>query len=167
MNKISVLGAGSWGTALAILLNNNGQDVILWSALQKEVDDLNKDREHKSKLPGVHIDEKILITSDLELAMKDRDVLVTAVPSSFTRATAHNMKEYITDGQIIVNVAKGIEEATLYTLSEVIEDELPTANVTVLSGPSHAEEVGRGIPTTIVVGARKKETAEFIQNVLM
>ena len=167
MNKISVLGAGSWGTALAILLKNNGHDVILWSALEQEVEDLNRDREHKSKLPGVHIHDRIIITSDLEYAMKDRDVLVTAVPSSFTRATAHRMQEYITDGQIVVNVAKGIEESTLYTLSQVIEDELPTANVCVLSGPSHAEEVGRELPTTCVVGARDRETAEFLQGIFM
>ena len=167
MNKISVLGAGSWGTALAILLKNNGHDVILWSALEQEVEDLNRDREHKSKLPGVHIHDRIIITSDLEYAMKDRDVLVTAVPSSFTRATAHRMQEYITDGQIVVNVAKGIEESTLYTLSQVIEDELPTANVCVLSGPSHAEEVGRELPTTCVVGAKDRETAEFLQGIFM
>ena len=167
MNKISVLGAGSWGTALAILLNNNGHDVIMWSALKDEVEALNEKREHESKLPGVHIDEKIQIISDLETAMNDRDVLVTAVPSSFTRGTAHQMAAYIKPGQVVVNVAKGIEESTLFTLSEVIEEELPGANVCVLSGPSHAEEVGRGLPTTCVVGAKDKATADMLQETFM
>ena len=140
MSKVGILGAGSWGSALAVLLNNNGHEVTLWSALSDEVKELNEKREHTSKLPGVKISEKILITDDLKAAMEDKEVLVTAVPSSFTRSTAHSMKPYIKDGQIVVNVAKGIEEATLFTLSRVIEEELPRANVCVLSGPSHAEE---------------------------
>ena len=167
MSKIGVLGAGSWGTALAILLNNNGHEVTIWSALSDEVEALNEKREHESKLPGVHIDEKIKITADLEAAMDDKDILVTAVPSSFTRNTAKQMKPFIKDGQIVVNVAKGIEESTLMTLSEMLEEELPGADVAVLSGPSHAEEVGRGLPTTCVVGAKTKKTAQFIQSVFM
>ena len=106
-------------------------------------------------------------TNDLEEAMAEKDVLVLAVPSPFTRSTARSMKPYLTKGQLIVNVAKGIEETTLMTLSEQIEEELPEAEVAVLSGPSHAEEVGRGIPTTVVVGAKKKETAEYLQNIFM
>ena len=94
-------------------------------------------------------------------------MLVLAVPSPFTRSTSQNMKKYVSDGQIIVNVAKGIEEKTLMTLSQIIEEEIPQADVAVLSGPSHAEEVGRGIPTTIVVGAKTRNTAEYIQNVFM
>lgn len=167
MSKIGVLGAGSWGTALAILLNNNGHEVTIWSALSDEVEALNEKREHESKLPGVHIDEKIKITADLEAAMDDKDILVTAVPSSFTRNTAKQMKPFIKDGQIVVNVAKGIEESTLMTLSEMLEEELQGADVAVLSGPSHAEEVGRGLPTTCVVGAKTKKTAQFIQSVFM
>ena len=108
-----------------------------------------------------------LFTNDLEEAMAEKDVLVLAVPSPFTRSTARSMKPYLTKGQLIVNVAKGIEETTLMTLSEQIEEELPEAEVAVLSGPSHAEEVGRGIPTTVVVGAKKKETAEYLQNIFM
>ena len=106
-------------------------------------------------------------TNDLEEAMAEKDVLVLAVPSPFTRSTARSMKPYLTKGQLVVNVAKGIEETTLMTLSEQIEEELPEAEVAVLSGPSHAEEVGRGIPTTVVVGAKKKETAEYLQNIFM
>lgn len=167
MSKIGVLGAGSWGTALAILLNNNGHEVTIWSALLDEVEALNEKREHESKLPGVHIDEKIKITADLEATMDNKDILVTAVPSSFTRNTAKQMKPFIKERQIVVNVAKGIEESTLMTLSEMLEEELPGADVAVLSGPSHAEEVGRGLPTTCVVGAKTKKTAQFIQSVFM
>jgi len=118
-------------------------------------------------LPGVALPEDMIFTVDLETAMKDKDMLVLAVPSPFVRSTAARMKEFLPKGQIVVNVAKGIEEKTLTTLSGVIEDELPFADVAVLSGPSHAEEVGRQIPTTIVVGARSRETAEYIQNLFM
>jgi glycerol-3-phosphate dehydrogenase (NAD(P)+) len=115
----------------------------------------------------VKLAEDMLFTTDLSEAVKGKDILVLAVPSTFTRSTAKKMKEFVADKQIIVNVAKGIEEATLMTLSEIIEEEIPQADVAVLSGPSHAEEVGRGIPTTIVVGANTKETAEYIQNIFM
>ena len=108
-----------------------------------------------------------MFTADLSNAVKEMDILVLAVPSSFTRETAHRMAGFVENGQIIVNVAKGIEEATLMTLSQVIEDEIPQADVAVLSGPSHAEEVGKGIPTTIVVGASSRATAEKIQNIFM
>ena len=167
MSKVGVLGAGSWGTALALLLFNNGHDVTVWSINKEEVEMLQKERENKSKLPGVILPQEMKITNDLEEGMKDKDFLVLAVPSIFTRSTARSMKPYIQAGQIIVNVAKGIEENTLMTLSEQIEDELPEADVAVLSGPSHAEEVGRGIPTTCVVGAKTRETAELLQKAFM
>ncbi|UWP59773.1 NAD(P)H-dependent glycerol-3-phosphate dehydrogenase [Ruminococcus gauvreauii] len=167
MAKVSVVGAGSWGTALALLLHKNGHEVILWSVIKEEVEMLRTKREHESKLPGVRIPEEVVVTDDLGMTLTDRDLVVLAVPSPFTRSTAHSMKELVQDGQIIVNVAKGIEENTLMTLSEIIEEEIPQANVAVLSGPSHAEEVGRGLPTTCVVGARTKETAEYIQGLFM
>ena len=167
MTKIGVIGAGSWGIALAKLLYNNGCEVTVWSALEDEIHMLQKEREHKDKLPGVALPEEMIFTVSLEEAMQEKDILVMAVPSPFVRSTAARMKSFIKKGQIIVNVAKGIEEKTLTTLSGVIEDELPYADVAVLSGPSHAEEVGRQIPTTIVVGARSKETAELIQNLFM
>lgn len=167
MSKIGVIGAGSWGTALALLLYNNGHQVVLWSIIQEEVDTLKEKREHASKLPGVRLPDDMEITSDLEGAMNDKDLLVLAVPSPFTRSTAHMMKPIAKEGQIIVNVAKGIEEDTLMTLSDVIEEEIGQANVAVLSGPSHAEEVGRGLPTTCVTGAKTKEAAEYIQSLFM
>ena len=165
--RVGVIGAGSWGIALAKLLDGNGHQVTVWSIIKEEIEMLKKEHEHKDKLPGVKLSENMVFTNDLEEAMKDKDILVLAVPSPFTRSTAHSMAPYLKDGQIIVNVAKGIEEHTMLTLSQIIEEELPAAQVAVLSGPSHAEEVGRDIPTTIVVGAKKKETAEYLQNIFM
>ena len=167
MAKISVMGAGSWGTALAILLNNNGHQVILWSALGDEVALLCEKRENPAKLPGVKIPEGILITKDEKLAMDQPDVVILAVPSPFTRSTSKRLAPYVRQGQIIVNVAKGVEEKTLMTLSEIIEQEIPCADVCVLSGPSHAEEVSRGLPTTCVVSAHKRATAEYLQEIFM
>lgn len=165
MAKISVLGAGSWGTALSLLLYNKGHEVCLWSALEDEVKMLREKREHASKLPGVKLPEDMEITTDLKAVLTEPDVAVLAVPSPFTRSTAKQMAPFVRDGQKIVNVAKGVEETTLMTLSEIIEQEIPNADVCVLSGPSHAEEVGRGLPTTCVVSARTRETAEYLQGI--
>lgn len=167
MANIGIIGAGSWGTALALLLYNNGNNITVWSALEPEIRMLQETHEQKDKLPGVMLPDDMTFTTDLEAAMADKDLLVLAVPSPFTRSTSKSMKPFLKKGQIIVNVAKGIEENTLMTLSQIMEEELPDANVAVLSGPSHAEEVGRGLPTTIVAGAKDKETAEFIQNLFM
>ena len=167
MADVSVIGAGSWGIALALVLAKNGNNVTVWSIVKEEIDMLNEKREHVDKLPGVPLPLDMVFTTDLEEAIKGKEVLVLAVPSVFTRSTANKMKEYVEEGQVIVNVAKGIEESTLMTLSEIIEEEIPQADVAVLSGPSHAEEVGRGIPTTIVVGAKTEETAVYLQNLFM
>ncbi len=167
MAKVSVLGAGSWGTALSLLPCKNGHEVTLWSALEDEVRMLCEKREHESKLPGVRLPEDMKITADLEDSLQDPDVAVLAVPSPFTRSTAHRMAPFVKKGQIIVNVAKGVEEHTLMTLSEIISEEIPQADVCVLSGPSHAEEVGKGLPTTCVVSAEKRETAEYLQGIFM
>ena len=167
MSKVSFLGAGSWGTALAIMLAQNGHDVTLWSKVQAEVDMLQQHREHIHRLPGVKLPDSIVVTSDLKQACEGNDLIVFSVASPFVRATAKEAAAYIPEGQRIVNVAKGIEESTLMTLSEIIEEELPMADVAVLSGPSHAEEVGRRIPTTCVTGAKSKKTAEYIQTIFM
>ena len=167
MERISVIGAGSWGIALANLLAGNGHDVTVWSIMKDEIEMLDKNHEHLDKLPGVKLNDSIKYTTDLEMACKDKNILVLAVPSVYTRNTSHSMAPYVTDGQIIVNVAKGVEENTLLTLSDIIEEEIPCANVCVLSGPSHAEEVGRGLPTTVVVGSRDQKTAEYLQDTFM
>ncbi|MEZ3435029.1 MAG: NAD(P)H-dependent glycerol-3-phosphate dehydrogenase [Lachnospiraceae bacterium] len=167
MANAGVMGAGSWGTALALLLHKNGHKVTVWSIDEKEVLMLSKEREHKSKLPGVKIPEDMEFTTDMEETVKGKDFIVLAVPSPFTRSTARKMNPYVEEGQIIVDVAKGIEETTLMTLSQQIAEEIPQADVAVLSGPSHAEEVGRGLPTTVVIGARKKSTADYLQEMFM
>lgn len=166
MAKISILGGGSWGIALAVLLHKNGHKVTVWSALKTEIEMLKENHEHKM-LPGVKLPEDALFTMDDREAVEGQDLLVMAVASSFTRRTANRLANMVAPGQKILNVAKGIEEESLMTLSEIIEQEIPQADVAVLSGPSHAEEVGRGIPTTIVVGAKSKATAEYIQNLFM
>ena len=163
MAKVGVLGAGSWGTALSILLHDNGHQVTIWSIDEKEVAMLNEKREHATKLPGVKIPEDIVITNEMEKAITGKDFMVLAVPSIFTRGTAAKMKPYVAENQIIVDVAKGIEESTLMTLSQQIEQEIPQADVAVLSGPSHAEEVSRFLPTTCVVGAADKGEENFRQ----
>ncbi len=165
--KVSVLGAGTWGTALAIQLTENGNEVTLWSKVEKEITALKADRKHIVNLPHVELPDSVILTTDLKEACVDKDIIVFATASPYIRATAQSVKEFVPDGQIVVNVAKGIEESTLMTLTEVINDEIPTAQVAVLSGPSHAEEVGRDIPTAIVVGAKKKEVAMLIQDTFM
>lgn len=167
MANIGVLGAGSWGTALSVLLHDNGNRATIWSIDPAEVEMLSKEREHKTKLPGVHISEEIQITGEIQEAILGKDFLVLAVPSPFTRATAKKMSPYVAEGQIIVDVAKGIEETTLMTLSGQIKEEIPQADVAVLSGPSHAEEVGRKLPTTCVIGATTRKTAEYLQSAFM
>ena len=167
MANVGVLGAGSWGTALSVLLTDNGHQVTVWSIDENEVTMLNEKREHELKLPGVKLPESMVITGNLEQAVKEKVFLVLAVPSPFTRSTAKKMAPYVADGQIIVDVAKGIEESTLLTLSKQIEQEIPQADVAVLSGPSHAEEVGRKLPTTCVIGAKTRKTAEYLQSMFI
>lgn len=163
MANVGVIGAGSWGTALSILLSDNGHQITIWSIDADEVKMLDEKREHTKKLPGVKLSAGMVITGDLEEAVRGKDFLVLAVPSPFTRATTKKMSPYVAEGQKIVDVAKGIEESTLMTLSQQIEQEIPQADVAVLSGPSHAEEVGRRLPTTCVIGAKTRETAEYLQ----
>ena len=162
MAAIGVIGSGTWGTALAILLVQNHNQVALWSAFAEEADKIRTEKKHPN-LPEAVIPEELEITADLQAAMEGKEILVLAVPSIFVRQTAAKMAPFCRQGQIIVNVAKGIEEQSLKPLSEVIEEELPMADVAVLSGPSHAEEVSRLLPTTCVAGAHKRETAEKIQ----
>lgn len=167
MAKISVLGSGSWGLALALLLHNNGHEVLLWSARPENARKLREKRENPDRLPGVRLPDEIDVLTDMERALKDVDVTVLAVASPYIRSTAHKMAPFVCKDQKIVNVAKGIEEKTLKTLSEVIEEEIPQGNVAVLSGPSHAEEVGRGLPTTCVISAHTQEVAEYLQSIFM
>lgn len=167
MKKVSLLGAGSWGTALAVVLAKNGHQVDLWSAVPAEISMLRENREHKDRLPGIKLPDSITVSDDLEGSCQNKDLIVFSVASPYVRDAARQAAPFIKKGQIIVNVGKGIEEATLMTLSEILKEEIPQGDIGVLSGPSHAEEVSRGIPTTVVVGADSKDTAYFIQDIFM
>ena len=167
MAKAGVIGSGSWGTALARVLSKNGHEVTLWSRREEESRMLREERENKSKLPGVKLPDDILCTTDLEQTVEGKDILVLATASPSIRSMAKKMAPYVAAGQLIVDVSKGIEESTLMIMTDVIAQEIPQCRAAVLSGPSHAEEVGRDIPTTVVAGAKDRETAEYIQNLFM
>ena len=165
--KITILGAGSWGVAIAKLLTCNQHEVTIWSIDPEEVAMLTEYCEQKMKLPGVILPGTVSYTGDLETALKDTGMVVMAVPSPFVRSTAKAAAPLVPEGTIIVSVAKGIEEDTLLRLSEVISQEIPQADVAALSGPSHAEEVGKCMATTVVVGAKTHATARLVQDAFM
>ena len=169
MAKISVIGSGGWGIALTILLYKNGHDLTIWSFDKIEAEELKTTRENKTKLPNILLPEDIKVTDNLKEAVDNKDVLILAVPSKAIRSVSKSLKDIIKDNQIIVNVAKGLEEDTLKTMTDIIEEELKgkKPQVAVLSGPSHAEEVGKGIPTTCVVSAHNKELTLYLQNIFM
>ena len=166
MTKIAVFGAGTWGIALARLLAVNGRDVTVWSAIPAELKSLSTTRRHPN-LPGMELPSAMHYTADIAEACTGRDILLFAVPSPFVRSTAKKAAKYIPDGQLIVDVAKGIEDKTLMTMSEIIEDELAkakrTARVVALSGPTHAEEVARDMPTLIVAASEDEAAAKAVQ----
>ncbi len=165
--KITVVGSGGWGTALAVMLAKNGNNVTMWSFEKQEYERLATDRENRAFLPGVLFPEELKCTDDLG-AVCDAEIIVMAVPSFAVRATSAKLSQYITDKHIVVNVAKGIEKETSKRLSEIIEEEISAkCEIVVLSGPSHAEEVGRGVPTAIIATSRSKKAAETVQDVFM
>ena len=168
--KIGVLGAGTWGMALARMLSNSGHDVMVWSALEQEIDELSSTRRQRN-LPDMVIPDAIVFTKKIEEACTGKDIMLFAVPSPFVRSTARAAAPFLPDGQILVDVAKGIEADTLFTLSEVIEDELikagKKARIVALSGPTHAEEVAVDMPTTIVSASRDIEAARIVQDTFM
>ena len=164
--RISVLGAGSWGTTLAILLNTNGHDVTLYEFYRAYAKTLSKTRINQLYLPGVKIPDEIIITHSLEEASENKHMIVLAIPSQFLRDTLSKMKKYTFKDTTFVSVAKGIEKGTLYTVSDIIKDELntiPDDCIGVISGPSHAEEVSKKIPTAVVAASSNEETAKQIQ----
>ena len=166
MTRIGVLGAGTWGMALARMLSNCGHDVTVWSALEREIDEFSSTRRHPN-LPGMAIPDALGFTKDIEAVCRDKEILLFAVPSPFVRSTARKAAPYITDGQIIVDVAKGIESDTLLTMTGIIADELknPKVKLVALSGPTHAEEVAKDLPTTIVSACEDMAAAEYVQGV--
>ncbi len=172
MKRIGVLGAGTWGMALARMLTKNGNDVTVWSALESEIDNLTSTRVHPN-LPYMDIPEELKFTKSIEDVCAEKDVLLFAVPSVFVRSTARSAKPYVAKDQIIVDVAKGIEADTHMTMTEIIEDEIaggdPSYNLKLvaLSGPTHAEEVAKDLPTTIVSACKDAEVAKLVQDIFM
>ena len=168
MTKIAVFGAGTWGIALARLLAANGRDVTVWSAIPAELKSLSTTHRHPN-LPGMELPAAMHYTADIAEACTGRDILLFAVPSPFVRATAKKAAPHIPDDQLIVDVAKGVEDKTLMTMSEIIEDELAKAGrkarVVALSGPTHAEEVARDMPTAIVAACAEEEAAKTVQKI--
>ncbi len=166
MARINVIGSGSWGTAVAVMLAKNGHEVLLWSYFKSESEDLAKLRENKPFLPGIMIPDSVKFTSDISQC-GEADIIIIATPSHTIRSTAASLAPYTKKGQIILNISKGLEEGTHYTLSQVLKEELPDCEIAIMSGPSHAEEVSREIPTTNVVAARTEEIANYIQDIIM
>ena len=171
MAKIGVVGAGSWGIALTYVLTNNGHDVTVWSRSRESVKKLSSYHGNEDKLPGVKLPDSVKYTNSIEETVSGAEIIVTVVPSAHLRETIKLIAPYISEedkaDKIFVNCSKGIEEDTLMLMSDVILDEINGARVCVLSGPSHAEEVGKGLPTTIVVGAFDRDTANYVQNIFM
>ncbi len=153
MKKISIIGAGSWGTTLAVLIAENGYDVNLWAREKANVDYMSKYRENRQYLPGIKIPKNVLIESSIKKSVSNADVLISAVPAQFTREVARQYSSYITC-DVVVNVAKGIENETYKRMSEVLKEELPeNVSIVTLSGPNHAEEVSRKMPTATVIAS--------------
>ena len=167
MKKICVLGAGSWGSALALSLAKKGYNVMMWTLSQEQADKINKTKENIDYLPGILFPNNIEITTNIEKAISDSKLVVLAVPSQAIRNVCKQIKEFINPNQILVDVAKGLEKGTGLRLSQVCEEELPNNPYVVLSGPSHAEEVAKDIPTTLVVASENLEVAQEVQDIFM
>ena len=164
--NITIIGSGTWGCAIAILLADKGYNVKIWAHSSEAAKELAKTR-RLPQLPGAELQKSIEITDDMENAAKDAELLVMAVASPYVRSTSAKLCPFVKKGGIIVNLAKGIEEDTFAFPDRQIREEIPFANVAVLSGPSHAEEVSRFIPTTCVVGADDEKTADYLQDIFM
>src|SRR3989338_8847512 len=161
--KISVLGDGGWGTALALVSARKGQETLLWSAFPEYAKELDQKRDNYKFIPGVPIPKSIMITSRLDQAVQFGEILVLAVPAQFLRNILFKLKDYDLSKKIILSVAKGIEAKTLARPSEIIQSVLGKVNLAVLSGPSHAAEVARNVPTLVVAASQHKKVAEAVQ----
>lgn len=164
--KVTILGDGGWGTALALVNVRHGNDVMLWSAFPEYVKVLEEKRENVKFLPGIPLNREIQLTSDLEAAIRFSNLIVLAIPTQFLRNILYKLKDYPVTDKIFVCVAKGIERKSGYRPSEIVRSILGVeARVVILSGPSHAEEVARGIPTLVVAAAYDKDDAARVQSV--
>jgi glycerol-3-phosphate dehydrogenase (NAD(P)+) len=165
--KIAVIGAGSWGTALAVSLSGNGHIIKIWDVNAEHLKELEEKRENVKYLPEVKLPEQVQIAYTIEEALKGADVVLFSAPAQHFRSALENAIPFLQPEMVIVNVAKGIEQKNLKRLSEIANEKLPNSRYVVLSGPSHAEEVGRGMPTTLVAASEEIELAEYIQDVFM
>lgn len=165
MAKFTVLGMGGFGLALAVMLDNNGHSVNVWSAFESEIEDIRRDGENKKKLPGVKIKDSITLTSDISTVL-DSDVVIFGVPTGFVRSVAKQAAPFITENTVILNTSKGLEDKTFKRMSEVLHEELPNSPIVILTGPSHAEEVGIGMPTTVVVASDNSKYSDYIQSIM-
>ena len=165
MKNIAIIGSGSWGVALAIHLAKQGHSIKMWSYSQEECDLINKDKKCKF-LPNVNIPERVLCTTSYEEAIKGTEIIVHVTPSKFTRSTVREYKKYVAN-QVIVICSKGFEKDSLLTLDEVIQEEIPSAKIAVLSGPSHAEEVSIALETVLVVASKYDSVLKLIQDTFM
>ncbi|MCX7884099.1 MAG: NAD(P)H-dependent glycerol-3-phosphate dehydrogenase [Caloramator sp.] len=165
--KISILGAGSWGSAIAVLLSKKGYDISMWDRNRELLNEINHSRENIRYLPGVLIPAGINTADNLLECICGSEIIVMAVPSHGIREVCTKLKGMVKKEQIFVSLAKGIENNSLKRMSEVIEEYFPENRIGVLSGPSHAEEVSRDIPTTVVASSADKHTAEYIQDIFI
>lgn len=166
-DKIAVIGAGSWGTALSVSLSGNGHTIKIWDVDKSHLEELSENRENTRYLPGVKLPDSVQISYTVGEAIEGSDIVLFSAPSQHFRSALNGALPYLKPEMVLVNVAKGIEQKTLKRLSEIAFEKLPNAKYVVLSGPSHAEEVGRGMPTTLVSASEELELAEYIQDVFM
>lgn len=165
MKNIAIIGSGTWGVALAIHLANIGHNVKIWSFTQEETDAINNERKCKF-LPEAVIPDNVRCYTDIKQVVEGSDIILHVTPSKFVRTTIKKYEAYVTN-QPIIMCAKGFEETTLCTLSDIIEQELPNSKYGIFSGPSHAEEVSLGVPTAIVIASKNKEVQELVQDTFM
>lgn len=166
MADFTILGMGGFGLSLAVMLNNFGHNVTVWSAFEQEVEDIRRDGENKQKLPGVRISDEIRLTNDISL-VKDADIVIFGIPTRKLREVAQKAAPHFSGKTVAVNTGKGLEDDTLKRMSEVLEEELPAGQpIVVLSGPSHAEEVALGMPTTVVAASKDSKYSDYVQSVM-
>lgn len=167
---VAVVGSGSWGTALSVVLADNGYDVLLWSRRKEIADEINQDHTNETYLPGVSLPDKIFASEDLQKIVKGQTAIFVVLPSSVFRETVRRMAPFVSDDAIVIHATKGFDPAHYERMSEVLLKELPhlhKGQIAVISGPSHAEEVSRRMPTTVVAASSSKKTAEKVQDILM
>lgn len=165
--KIGILGGGSWGTALGILLANKGYDVSMWLRNKEQIEEINNSRVNEKYLPGAILPSNFKLTNDLEEANFKKDSIILSTGTHGIREVLNNSKPYIKKGQVIINVSKGIENETLLRISQIVDEIVPNSKYAALSGPSHAEEVAKDMPTTVVSASKDKDVAEYVQDLFI